>query len=43
MVEGIENAVYVEVDSIEDGERAVRRAIERGEIVKYPRLLEKEI
>lgn len=42
MVEGIQYAVYVPVNSLEDGERAVRRAIERGEIVKLPMPLEKE-
>ncbi|KAG0696154.1 hypothetical protein DFH29DRAFT_1004798 [Suillus ampliporus] len=40
MVDGICHAVYAEVESLEDGERAVRMAIERGEIVRFPAPLE---
>ncbi|KAG2737932.1 hypothetical protein P692DRAFT_20760348 [Suillus brevipes Sb2] len=36
MVVGIRYAVYAEVESLEDGERAVRMAIEKGEIVRFP-------
>lgn len=36
MVEGITNAVYFKVDSLEVGERALRRAIERSDIVRFP-------
>ncbi|KAG1876721.1 hypothetical protein DFJ58DRAFT_721185 [Suillus subalutaceus] len=35
MIEGIRHAVYAEADSIEEGERAVRSAIERGDIVRF--------
>ncbi|KAG1884149.1 hypothetical protein F4604DRAFT_1677285 [Suillus subluteus] len=41
MVEDIEHALYTQVNSLEDGERAVRRAIEIGEIVKFLMSLEK--
>jgi len=33
MVDGICDAVYAEVETLEDGERAVRMAIEKGETV----------
>ncbi|KAG1793208.1 uncharacterized protein HD556DRAFT_1443956 [Suillus plorans] len=36
MVEGLCHAVHAEVDSLEEGERAVRNAIARGETVLFP-------
>lgn len=36
MVDGIRDAVYAEVETLEDGERAVRMAIEKGETVRFP-------
>jgi hypothetical protein len=40
MVTGIRHAVYAEVGSLEDGERVVREAIERGQIIRFPLPLE---
>jgi hypothetical protein len=40
MIDGIRYAVYAEVKSLEDGERAVRKAIERGQIIRFPLPLE---
>jgi hypothetical protein len=31
IIDGVRNALYSEVDSLEDGERRLRRAIETGE------------